>query len=568
MLHSRHQWVLRAPVEHEKIVQLSGATQTSIRAARVLAQRGLVGQGVRRFLQPTLRDLHDPFLMKDMEVAVQRLQLAKERGEKVLVYGDYDVDGVASVAILVLACRRQGLEVDTYIPHRTKEGYGLHIKPLRQAAQRGISLVITVDTGIANHAVAAEAAAMGLDLIITDHHCCTAIVPIAHAVLNPKRPDCAYPFKELCGAGIAFKLVTAWLGHLPTDLLDLVALATVADVVPLQDENRVLVAHGLGCFRQRPGLAALLRVAKLAADHPVTAEHVGFSLGPRLNAAGRLDHAQPALDLLLAEEDRQAKALAKELDRWNQQRQWAVDGMVKEAVREIEQNRSLYQYGIVLENPAFHIGVVGIVASQLVEKYGCPAIVLTVDPQTGEAKGSARSIQGFNLYAELKKADELLSRWGGHAQAAGMTLPMRRIPELRQSLQCSFLEVLPTLPKKPEILVDAVVELRELDEVFWQDLQFLGPCGQGNPPPRIVVQGARIVDCQVLGDHGQHARMVFQQRDVIKQAIAFRCSDWLDQAQRAPEVDLLAQWVVNLWRGKRTYQLQLEDIRHSRVGQV
>lgn len=397
-------WDVQTP-DKEKVEQLAGRLGITPLAASLLVMRGYdTADKASSFLYGNDARFHDPYLLKDMEKAVRRIKQAISDQEKIMIYGDYDADGVTSTTVLLQMLKKCSAQADFYIPDRFKEGYGPNEAAFRGIKESGYSLIITVDTGIAGVHEAEVAKELGIDLIITDHHEPGPVLPDAYAIIHPKQPGCGYPFKELAGVGVAFKLAHALNGELPEDLLDLCAIGTIADLVPLHDENRQIAKRGMEQFRKtkRPGLKALAKIAG-AEIHNADEETIGFQIAPRLNAVGRIEQADPAVYLLNTEDEREAEELAEDINALNKERQKIVNQMTEEAVQMIEEE-GLDQPVIVVARPGWNPGVVGIVASKLVERFYRPAIVLGVDEEKGIAKGSARSIKGFDLFQTFPSA--------------------------------------------------------------------------------------------------------------------------------------------------------------------
>ncbi|HMD95753.1 MAG TPA: single-stranded-DNA-specific exonuclease RecJ [Terriglobia bacterium] len=485
--------------------------------AGLLAARGLEDPAAAdRFLHPRLDHLHDPFRMADMGKAVERLRRAVAAHEKILIYGDYDVDGTMSVVVLLTVLRSMGASVDTYVPHRLTDGYGMRVPVVERAAADGYRVVLSVDTGIREHEVIARARDLGVDCIVTDHHLPgpggASRLPPACAILNPKRPDCAYPEKNLAGVGVAFKLAQALLREQGTgnreqagagpsprlleSYLKIVAIGTIADVVPLVGENRVITRLGLASLsdparRAHPGLRALLEVSGLG-NRPVTAGDVGFRIAPRLNAAGRMEDARDVIELFTTPDAAKACAIAERLDRLNTERQQVEEHIVKEILARLEQEpERASRYFMVFAGEGWHRGVIGIVAQRVVERTNRPAVVIGVE--NGVGQGSGRSIRGFHLLDALASADRLLQRYGGHAQAAGFTLAADRIPELEAALESHARAVLSPEDLEPTQRVDARVSFADLNRDLYAALNLLEPYGFGNPTPVFVADGLRLV---------------------------------------------------------------------------
>jgi single-stranded-DNA-specific exonuclease len=534
--------------------------------ADILLARGLkTPQEVQLFLHPSWEHLHDPFLLKDMTLAVERIQKAIGDGEKIRIYGDYDADGVCSTTLMFQALRSLKADVDYYIPDRFREGYGLHRHALQTAKEEGVQLVITVDTGITAVDEAAYAREIGLDLIITDHHEPLATLPEAIAVINPKQPQCSYPFPQLAGVGVAFKLVQALYEQTPKQWLDLVALGTIADLVPLVGENRLFAAFGLEQMnrRQQFGLAALAEVAGIEGE--IRARDVGFLLGPRINASGRLQSASKAVSLFLAEEMETARQIASELNQINQERQHLVREISEEAIAEVEADPELHRHVIVVASEGWHEGVIGIVASRLVERFYRPAIVLNVDPDKGIAKGSARSIEGFHMVEALRTAAGHLERFGGHTMAAGMTLASEKIPALRQALSAYAKETLSEEDYRPISTIDAVLSLREVTPELAVQLEQLAPFGVDNPPPQLLLRGSEIGRIQVVGAYKDTLKLQLVQGNSTLTAIGFQQGTLAEEITTGAHVQVVGELQVNEWNGRRQLQVLLHDLHIPQI---
>jgi single-stranded-DNA-specific exonuclease len=479
--------------------------------ARVLLGRGLADvESARRFLTPSIEHLHDPMLLTGMDQAVQRLRAAIAGKEKILIYGDYDVDGTVSVVILKKAIELAGGEANYHVPHRIRDGYGMRAEVIERAAAMGVRLIISVDTGIRATEVVRGARELGMDVIVTDHHLPEAELPPALAVLNPNRRDCNYPDKNLCGAGVAFKLVQAllrtlgWpdekLARMLKSFLKLVAVATVADVVPLLGENRIIVKHGLdGLHRvHNPGLRALLEVSGMLDGRAPTARQVAFQIAPRINAAGRMDDAQNVIRMFLTDDLEQARYFAGQLHSLNKERQETEADIVRLVLEECSKVPVTNdQTALVFAGTNWHRGVVGIVASRLVERFCRPVFVLSEDQ--GEASGSGRSIPRFHLLDALESMPDLFTRFGGHRQAAGVTLPADQVPEFRRRLNAYAGERLTPADFRPQLAIDALVDLKELTTgPVVEEILAMAPFGFGNPPPLLAILDAEIATAPVI----------------------------------------------------------------------
>ncbi len=508
---TRVRWLL-PQIDPSQAQSLAAALGVHAPVARVLVRRGLADpQAAALFLNPSLDALHDPFLLAGMREAVARLLEAIRRDQPILLYGDYDADGITSVVILHKAIERAGGRVSFHVPHRLKEGYGLHAEAVQQAAASGVKLLISVDTGIRAAQAVAEANRLGIDVIVTDHHLPEAELPAACAVLNPRRPDCPYPEKNLSGVGVTFKLVEAMLRELgwPSQrqrrmldsLLKLVAIGTIADVVPLTGENRVLVKLGLQGLDsvRNPGLRALLDVAGFGEGDGPTATQVAFRVAPRMNAAGRMGSASEVIELFLTGDAERARTLAARFHQLNQERQAEEAEIVRTILEECERSPVTDgQKALVFSGRNWHRGVVGIAASRLVDRFHRPAVVLSEDTETGLAQGSGRSIPAFHLLEALESMPDLFVRFGGHRQAAGLTLSTERVAEFRQRLNAVAGSMLTDDDLTPALAVDAGLELSEVDDAAVAEILSLAPFGCGNPAPVFAVVNAELVSAPVV----------------------------------------------------------------------
>jgi single-stranded-DNA-specific exonuclease len=560
-------------VPQEQAASLAAELGLHPLSARVLVHRGFrTPEAASAFLSDRLADLPDPFRMKGMAAAVDRLFRAIREKERITLYGDYDVDGVCSTSLLALFLRELGARPATYIPHRLDEGYGLNVQAVEKIAADGTRVLVTLDCGITSVAEIARAKELGLDVVVVDHHTVPPTLPPAVAVLNPHQPGCEYPTKHLCAAGVAFNLCMGLRKKLREDgwfatrkepnlkaLLDLVAMATVADVVPLTGANRILVQHGLQELTagRRHGVRALKEVAGLDADSPVTAGQVGFRLGPRINAAGRLHDASLGLQLLCSESLDAARSLARVLDRANSERQGLESSILTEALAQA-QERAEQARGFVLYSEGWHPGVIGIVASRVVERFHRPTVIVGV--KDGVGKGSARSIEGFHLYDALSGCADLLARFGGHKHAAGLTVEEKHLPALRESFERIARQRLTPEDLIPRCKVDAVVRVNELDERAVEALQRLGPFGQGNPEPVLVLRH-QVARPRVLapktGGAG-HLKLALVDAPAMD-AIGFGMADRLSLTEGP--VDLAFQAGFDTFHGQRRLSLKLKDLR-------
>ena len=508
MFKKRKRWKF-SPVNKELQTELGRELNILPLTAQLLVNRGLVDSGrASSFLRPDLAGLHDPFLMKDMDRAVERVSKALVNRESVAVYGDYDVDGTTSAALLCLFFKETGVEVTPYIPDRLSEGYGLNADAVRKLASTGVTLIITVDCGSSNSAEIALASSLGVDVVVTDHHEISGDAPGAAAVLNPKQKGCAFPFKGLAGVGVAFNLIMALRSSLrekgwfassaPPNLkryLDLVAIGTVADLVPLMDENRIFVSYGLKELEntERPGLKALIEIAGLRAKPD--ADSIAYQIAPRINAAGRVASASTALRLLVTTDTAEAASLANELDRENCARQKMEAETLEEALAMLEGHTDR---GIVLFSEKWHPGVIGIVASRLVDRFSKPSVLIALD--NGVGKGSARGIRTFDMLEGLKYCSGLLDRFGGHKAAAGLTVSIGNLAAFRDEFIKYANNALTDDDLATEINLEAVVALDEVNTRLIAEIGSLAPFGQSNREPLLCLPGAQIVGTEVVGN--------------------------------------------------------------------
>ncbi|ABS25535.1 single-stranded-DNA-specific exonuclease RecJ [Anaeromyxobacter sp. Fw109-5] len=571
---ARRRWIETA-VDAAAAARLAEALRLHPVAARVLAGRGLADPAdAEAFLASRLSELPDPFTMKGMDAAVSRLVQAVEAGERIACYGDYDVDGVTSTALLCGFLRAAGADVVTYTPHRLVEGYGLNTEAVRKLAAQGARLLVTLDCGITSVEEVRAAAALGLDTVVVDHHTVPVELPAARAILNPHQPGCAYPSKGLAAVGVTFALAMALRRTLRErgrfgggraepnlkDALDLVALGTIADVVPLVGANRILVRWGLEAIAKsrRPGLCALKRVAGIAEGGEVTAGQVGFRLAPRINAAGRLDDAGRGVRLLLSDDEATARALAEELDRENAARQEIERRILDEATEDARARVGAGVRGLVLARDGWHAGVVGIVASRIVERFHRPAVLVALEE--GSGKGSGRSIEAFHLYDALAACSGHLARFGGHRHAAGVTVERGSLAAFRAAFEAHAAAQLAEEDLVPRCRIDGWLEERDVTERIAEDLAKLGPFGAGHPEPVFALRGA-ATRARTVGAGNAHLKLALG-RGI--DAIGFGMGDRL--AACAGPVEAAFTLGFDAWDGARRLQLKLRDVRPAAAG--
>lgn len=536
---------------------------------RILTARGLTTRAARQaFLQPDYMAVkHDPFLLPDMKKAVARLKQAREQGEKIVIYGDYDIDGLSATALLLDAFGKFGFEdVDAFIPNRFVEGYGMTMGAVDKVRDMGADLIVTVDTGSLCHAEIAYAASLGIDTVVTDHHNVAETPPPSVAAVNPKFPGHTYPFRDLCGAGVAFKLVQALqteLDGLPEGyekwLLDLVALGTVCDIVTLADENRANVYWGLEVLKkqQRPGLKALMAVAGIEPEQ-VNARHLGFGLGPRMNAAGRLETAQHALDMLVARDGLAALEASEKLEELNVKRRIIQDAIFEEACVQAEQLAD--DRVLVVSSDGWNHGVIGIVASKLVEKYKKPVFI--IGERGEEATGSARSFGDFSAADAVRAADDIIIKGGGHGAAAGVTLATEKIGDFRRRVN-EFYDSLQLTNQERYLLPRADVEIDDFSEIteeLIENLAKMEPFGNSNPEPVLKITRASVLSMRRMGADGQHVKLALRDKNgKVLQMLAFNAPEEFFR-EPGDEVAAWFQSTVNEWQGVRTVEGRLLHI--------
>lgn len=563
-------WVFAQPDQDTHVPALEQKLGVPAKIAELLAIRGIdTFDDAKLFFRPTIDRLHDPFLMKDMDVAAERLALAIRNSEKVLVYGDYDVDGTTATSCVYIFLKNFGVDVDFYIPHRFKEGYGINQEGIQYAVDIKANLIVSVDCGITAIEEAKDTKEKGIDLIICDHHTVGDEIPDALAVLDPKRPDCPYPFDGLSGAGVGFKLIQGTLKKLGLNpkeayhFLDLVAISIASDIVPIVDENRILMKAGLEILKKNPriGISALLDLIKMPrAD--INTTKIVFSVGPRINAAGRMGDATTAVRLMLSETEAEAKACAYELESVNMRRRETDSKTMEEALGQIDQDLDLEQTStMVLYKEDWHLGVIGIVASRLVDLYHRPAIMLS--NVEGVIKGSARSIKGFNIYDALKKCEDLLEQFGGHEFAAGLTLKEGKLTEFQRRMNEIAHIDLSENSFEPELSIDAKLNIEEIDMKFWKLLAQFEPYGPSNLRPIFVSEGVQVVGVPTVVGNG-HLKMKIKQGDSgVYDAIGFNMHEYLPFVRSGELFHIAYVLEENNWNGRRTLQMRLKDIHQN-----
>ena len=562
-------WAVTAPADPAATRALAAELHIPEPLAAILVQRGLGSPDLAKaFLRPDLESLSDPLRWADMGVAVDILGSAVRHARPILVHGDYDVDGQCAAALLTRILRAAGATAHAFVPHRLRDGYDFGAAGLAEARRINAGVIVTCDCGITAVDAVAAARNAGIDVIVTDHHLPGDALPPASAVLDPRRPDCPSEDKDLCGTGVAFKLAQALvrtLGlseNLPLHFLDYVALATVADVVPLTGENRILVRHGLKMLAESRwvGLRALVETAGLGGK-PLRAGHVGFILAPRLNAAGRIADAKDGLRLLLTEDPQEAAALARELETLNARRQELDQKILDDAIDLAEKTLREDDRALVLAADDWHPGVIGIVASRLVERYGRPTFLIAWEPETGVGRGSGRSIAGFDLHAALHHTAPHLEKYGGHTMAAGLTIRRERY----EAFRVAFLEVAGQLLSPDDLApsqrVDLELPLGLVNGELERLIRHLEPCGAGNPAPVFGVRGARAVGARRVGTN--HLRFTLDDGSGVLPAIGFRWADDVPDSWLAAPLDVAFKLERDEWQGRTTLQARVAALAPS-----
>lgn len=564
-------WVIREKADDNFVAELAGEVGVSRALANLMVQRNIKTPGeARAFFEPDLSYLHDPFLMKDMNSAVERVSTAIKRNERILVYGDYDVDGITAVAMMYSFLREQYSNVDFYIPDRYKEGYGVSFQGIDFAYQNNCRLLITLDCGIKAVEKVKYARTKGLDVIVCDHHYPGDVIPKASAVLDPKQGSCNYPYKELSGCGVGFKLIQAFsrVHGIPfskiSGYLDLVAVSIASDIVPLTGENRVLAYFGLKQLNESPrtGLREIIREAEIT--RALTIEDVVFKLGPRINAAGRMETGSKAVELLVSNDTRVATEISKEINNFNIERRNVDRTITTEAMRMISEDlRSVNAKTTVLFNPSWKKGVIGIVASRLIETYYRPTVILT--ESNGFATGSARSVQGYDLYQAIEACSDLLESFGGHMFAAGLTLRKENIKPFTERFEQYVNSTITEDQLVPRVFIDSELSFAEISEDFFNSLNKFQPFGPENMSPVFITRN--ILDTgtgRMVGSSGEHLRLELYQDSALSKvfpAIAFSQANHFEHIRKGLPFDIAYSVEMNEFRGNRNLQLNIKDIK-------
>lgn len=550
-------------VDDEKVKDIAFDHNISEIIARVLLNRGICEkEEIDKFLHPKLENLHDPFLLNDMEIAVDRIIECMNKKEKITIYGDYDVDGITSIATLSKFLTELGVENDYYLPNRLDEGYGLNNNALDKIAKSGTKLLITVDCGISAYEEIEYAKKLGLEVIVTDHHECPEKIPEALAVIDPKREDSTYPFSSLAGVGVTFKLIYAISIKLSLDrkrylkYLDIVCLGTVADIVPLVDENRIIVSFGLMLVRETKnvGLRALIEITGYTT---IDSTAISFGIAPRINACGRMGEAEIALKLLLTASVEEAKEIANKLNLLNKERQEVEKSIINEAIEMIEKDKLYNKNIIIVGNKNWHHGVIGIVASKITELYYKPSVLISFEDGIG--KGSGRSIEGFDLHEALTKCGDYLEKFGGHEMAIGLTIKEENYSDFKAKLEEITSE---TIDKEavPSIKVDAIIEPKSINMDIFTSMKLLEPYGESNSSPLFVSKNLKVESVRLLSND-KHIKLTLRDGNILLSAIGFNLGD--KAVRLGDKIDLVYALEINKYNNTETIQLNVKDIKKS-----
>lgn len=558
MIIPTYNWQFAPQVEDADFTKIAKKAGLGPEAARLLFSRGIKDEdSLTRFLAPSLDDLHDPYLLHDMDKAVNRIRRAIEQGEFILVYGDYDADGMTSASILKETLEQLGAECLVYLPNRFTDGYGPNASVYKYfIEQQGISLIVTVDNGVAGHEAIDLAQSMGVDVIVTDHHSLPEVLPDAHAIVHPEHPESDYPFKHLAGCGVAFKLACALLEEVQVELLDLVAIGTIADMVSLTDENRIMVQYGLEVLRntQRIGLQELFEIAGIS-NGDVTEETIGFQLAPRLNALGRLDDPNPAIELLTGFDDKEVSEIALMIQDKNEERKEIVQAIYEEAKSLVDPNKSVQ----VLAKEGWNPGVLGIVAGRLLEELGQTVIVLNIED--GRAKGSARSIEAVDIFEALNPHRELFIAFGGHAGAAGMTLEAEQLDALSEILENYVKDKGIDAKGKNTLYLDEELDLESLSLETVKSFERLAPFGMDNQKPVFYIRDFQVENARSMGAGDSHLKLKISKGTASFEVVAFGQGSKATEFSQVKQLELAVTLSVNQWNGQTTLQLMMVDAR-------
>lgn len=565
MFSARNQWKVAQKIDENQVEELVEATKAPKLVVEILVRRGYeTAEKITQFLQPDLSRLHDPMLLHDMQKACERIKKAITTGEKIVVYGDYDADGLTSTSIMYEALLQLGADVRYYIPDRFTDGYGPNLKVYQRLISEGTGLIVTVDNGVSGNEAVNYAQEHGVDVVITDHHEMPAELPHAYAIVHPRHPDSQYPFTELSGAGVAFKTASALLEEVPQEMLDLAAIGTVADIVSLTGENRVLVSFGLKVLQntERVGLLALYQQAHVD-QAKISAETIGFALAPRLNALGRMENGAPGVELLTTFDDQRANEIATHVQELNSKRQELVNQITTEALAQVKEQSTQHPVNLVV-GQGWHEGVLGIVASRVVEATGKPTLVLNANLATGQAKGSGRSVAAFDLFAALDGHRDQLIAFGGHQMACGLTIETTKQAAVQQVLDQAAEQQHLSDAKQPELQLAGTVDLATFTLADLEQIELLAPFGQDNSQPLFNFTGYQIQDAKPMGKANNHLRLTLkttanQQLSAVYFGID---ADHLGQIMQAPtKVEFIGYVDKNEWQNQVSLQIKISDLK-------
>ena len=558
MITSKYDWQIATNFSDEDFIKKAKKLGLETSVANLAYQRGIqTEEALRDFLEPSLDQLYDPYELHDMDKAVTRIRQAIENDEQILIYGDYDADGMTSASIVKEALEQLGAECQVYLPNRFTDGYGPNASVYKYFIEnQGISLIVTVDNGVAGHEAIELAQSMEVDVIVTDHHSMPEVLPDAYAIVHPEHPEAEYPFKHLAGCGVAFKLATALLEEVQVELLDLVAIGTIADMVSLTGENRILVKYGLSVLKntQRIGLQELFKIAGIQ-ENEVDEETVGFQIAPRLNALGRLDDPNPAIELLTGFDEEEARDIALMINQKNEERKEIVQKIYDEAKTMVDLNKPVQ----VLAGEGWNPGVLGIVAGRLLEELHQPVIVLNIE--NGLAKGSARSIEAVDIFEALDPHRDLFVAFGGHAGAAGMTLEASKLEALSQVLVAYIEDNQVDLSTKNELFLDEELSLPDLTLETLKNFEKLAPFGMDNKKPVFYLKDFKVENARTMGAGNTHLKLKISQANVAFEVVAFGLGNLATEFSQTKNLELAVTLSVNKWNGQTSLQLMLVDAR-------
>lgn len=558
MITSKYDWQIATNFSDESFIKKAKKLGLEASVANLVYQRGIqTEEALRDFLDPGLDQLHDPYELHDMDKAVTRIRQAIENYEQILIYGDYDADGMTSASIVKEALEQLGAECQVYLPNRFTDGYGPNASVYKYFIEnQGISLIVTVDNGVAGHEAIELAQSMGVDVIVTDHHSIPEVLPDAYAIIHPEHPEASYPFKYLAGCGVAFKLATALLEEVQVELLDLVAIGTIADMVSLTDENRILVKYGLSVLKntQRIGLQELFKIAGIQ-ENEVDEETLGFQIAPRLNALGRLDDPNPAIELLTGFDEEEARDIALMINQKNEERKEIVQKIYDEAKTMVDPDNPVQ----VLASEGWNPGVLGIVAGRLLEELHQPVIVLNIENDL--AKGSARSIETVDIFEALDPHRDLFVAFGGHAGAAGMTLEASKLEALSQVLVAYIEDNQVDLSTKNELFLDEELSLPDLTLETLKNFEKLAPFGMDNKKPVFYLKDFKVENARTMGAGNTHLKLKISQANVAFEVVAFGLGNLATEFSQTKNLELAVTLSVNKWNGQTSLQLMLVDAR-------